>query len=279
MNSKSTADAQDEHRVDKGSSSSPAPPAVADQTERFEFLGLPLELRIQIYGIAFSDHNHTGHTDAKPAGREELRDCARARVQAPGVLPVAMASKQIYREALPILYKTYNFRLSMWDEDVPRQKANDLTGRLSAQLRRPLALLMLPRISHLDLSVSLAVVNNCIDQVSSILHLINLVCLGLQTFCLHMDLLPQRWDCCAERRNDVLFESERLRGLRGLANRVRVFKIDILLLDSVKHYGPFLEYLIPGSAWLDRDHDRMSWVCQGTEGQKSMVFRKKQGVP
>ena len=281
MDSRSFSDIRHADDAGQGVSSSTVQPAGADRTENFGFYHLPLELRLQIYKNIFSDHADTDHTNATSPFGKMSRDRIRARVQPPKHLSVAMTSKQIYREALPILYRTYHFRLSMWDDGISKQSSRQLTGQLLAQLRRPMALLMLPSISYLDLFIQggVAAFSEC---VSSVLQSINHSCVGLQTFCLHMDQLPCSWtreakELVAELANGAPFELERSNSLRGLANRVRVFRINICLFQWYLQYDSFLKDLIPGSTWLlnrNRDGDSMSWVCQGTEGRKSMTFWK-----
>ena len=106
MDSRSFSDIRHADDAGQGFSSSTVQSVGADGTENFGFLRLPLELRIQFYENIFSDHADPDHTNAKSPYRKSSRDRIRARVQPPRHLSVAMASKQIYSEALPILYMT-----------------------------------------------------------------------------------------------------------------------------------------------------------------------------
>ncbi|MDI1493533.1 MAG: hypothetical protein OHK93_005323 [Ramalina farinacea] len=253
MDSRSFSDIRHADDAGQGFSSSTVQPAGADRTERFGFLRLPLELRIQIYENIFSDSADTDYSNAKSPFGNTVRDRIRARVQPPKHLLVAMTSKQIYREALPILYKTYHFRLSMWEDDTldPYAKKKEIK-RFLAQLRRPLALLMLPSISYLDLFVELEVGGGG-ERVSSVFQVINHVCVGLQTFCLYTDQVPRSWiraakALVAENEEEVEdFEHEPVESLRGLANRVRVFKIDVWYFHFCPDHRYLVEALIPGS--------------------------------
>ena len=110
----------------------------------------------------------------------------------------------------------------------------------------------------------------------SVFKVINHGCVGLQAFCLHTDQIPRNWSReaetdVAEMRKVLDLEREPFMSLRGLANRVRVFKIDVWFLHWAFCNQYFLEQLLPGSTWLGNWKEK-SWVCQSTEGRKSMVF-------
>lgn len=274
MDSRLSSDIRAEHLIDEGSSSSRSQLRDACQTEG-HLLRIPLELRLQIYENIFSDHDDAGRTNASSVYGEGMRNCVRARVQPPKHLSVAMTSKQVYREALPILYKTYRFRLSAWDDVAPHTPYIDFNKQLLDQLRRPSAAPMWPLVSCLDIFVDLEFPAYS-EDLSSALGLINHSFVGLKTFCLHMGLMPCNWTDSDKNAASARKQDSMLSSLRGLANRVRIFKIDVWPHEPEPCYTSFLEEVIPESTWYSTcDKDQVSWICQGIEGKKSMVFGKK----
>lgn len=69
----------------------------------FNFLGLPTDIRIMIYEEAFAEDFRNCHSDGSGS-----------RVDFERKFRLALANKQIYNEALPLLYKIHSFQFKVW---------------------------------------------------------------------------------------------------------------------------------------------------------------------
>ena len=100
-------------------------------TARCHFLALPPEIRVMIYGYAFSDELpyrirpygtttrrendliHEAKASAKPKGSHKLRLTRRQTLTLARIFPLLLACNTILAEAMPILYKCHTFLLEM----------------------------------------------------------------------------------------------------------------------------------------------------------------------
>ena len=176
------------------------------------------EIRLMVYKEAFSQSHVTGHprglesamndpitsrTMSSVDDSNDLDDCdgPPARLSLKGKLGLPLVCKAIYTEALPILYETHRFKLTVWEEtqDNPeaRKPAGDMFQYTYYFLRRNSVLV--EHMTHVEILFELKY-DHCDkhyagahDLTISLLQDIAAACPSLETFRSLAAMFPRGW--------------------------------------------------------------------------------------
>ena len=269
---------------DEPSPSSPIGYRTPAKKAFFDFLRLPVEIRLKVYGVVFADYVGERSTDKRDLTEISLRSATPSPVT-PAGFDLTMINKKLHGESLPVLYHIHVFRLSSCGGLVDCQRElrpNYPTERLLAQLMRPSAPALLSMMTQLYLSLTVW----CdpvpqLEKIASVLGQISTNCTTLKAFCLQMELIPEQWACAndsltPELRACIKPGEDALRSLCDLASRVREFEIHAGLdhEDEVQ-YEDFWKQVVPGQTRARTEGEyEIRWTSDLPGKMRSLVFHK-----
>ena len=275
----------------------------------FNFMGLYTEIRLMIYKEAFSE----SHITKYPRGLEnamnepkdpktmsnfddsnELDDCDKPpdRLRLKGKLGLPLSCKAIWTEALPVLYETHHFKLTVWEEsqndlEARKQAETSFTYRYYLRRRNPT---LVEHMTHMEIKFDVNFDHS--DKLYAGAHIwtisllqdVAAACPKLETFRFLTAIFPQGWildddDPRSNLRRDTATTCFRTFTERGCNLDFQVSTDSLTMVDFLDEIAPFDAQ---SRTWTLTDSGDFLYQWKSTDREsmrvRSLGYRRSEGL-